>query len=463
MTDIRRRTFVTGLLAVTATVTATGALADAPRPPRKRVPPPEVLLPRARLGDARLGWAVVDRTGALIEGRSAGDPMPPASTLKTVTALYALDRLGGDHRFVTRVLRSGDTLVLAGGGDPSLDSDRLAQLATEVAAAAGDWRPVRLAVWGGALPRVDQIAPGQAVQLAYNPTLSGMMLNHNRVRLGWRCAERCDLTMTATGTRQAPRAFGIDAALAPAWSHRADAGGESWGVPRSTLGRSGERWLPVRNPELYAGDVFQTLCRAAGLPIRAVEVAGAEPTGSLLAGSASLPLRDILRGMLKYSTNLTAEAVGLAASGAGDLPASAAAMRDWVAAQGVGGAEFADHSGLGASSRIAPLVLARLLAPSADVLRPLLNADPVGPVGLPVNAKTGTLNFVANLAGYATRPDGAELSFACMIGDEGRRQASEGAELPDGVIGWTDRARSLQAALLMGLGNEPPRPLPPEI
>ncbi len=459
---MKRRLFMGALLALGAT----GAMGETPRPALRRVPPPGVLLARAQLGEARLGWAVVDGAGALIEGHGAGDPMPPASTLKTVTALYALDRLGGAHRFVTRVLRSGDTLVLAGGGDPLLDSDRLARLADEAALAAGDWRPARLAVWGGALPRVDQVAPGQAAQLAYNPTLSGIMLNHNRVRLGWRCDSTCDLTLTAAGTRHAPRAFGISAALGPAagWSHGTGPGGaEHWGVPRRALGRSGERWLPVRAPELYAGDVFQTLCRAAGLPIPAVEIAMAEPTGAVLAESASLPLRDILRGMLKHSTNLTAEAVGLAASGADDLPASAAMMRDWVAAQGGGGAVFADHSGLNAGSRIAPLVLARLLAPAHARLRPLLNADPVGPVGLEVDAKTGTLNFVSNLAGYATRPDGTGLSFACMIGDEARRQASAGTELPDGVIGWTDRARSLQAALLMGLADEPPRPLPPEI
>ena len=75
----------------------------------------------------------------------------------------------------------------------------------------------------------------------------------------------------------------------------------------SAGGRPGSRWLPVRRPELYAGDVFQTLCRAKGLALPTPEVIDNLPPGEIAASHSSPPLVDILRGMLHYSTNLTAE------------------------------------------------------------------------------------------------------------------------------------------------------------
>ena len=88
------------------------------------------MLERARLGAADLGFVAIDlRSGTTGMSVQPDMMLPPASTLKTVTALYALDRLGAGHRFTTRVLRDGDTLVLAGGGDPTLDTDGLAALA----------------------------------------------------------------------------------------------------------------------------------------------------------------------------------------------------------------------------------------------------------------------------------------------------------------------------------------------
>ena len=442
------------------------------------------MLAASRLGaGAELGVAVMNPHGGPVLDRGADVPLPPASTLKTVTALYALDRLGAGHRFATRVLRDGDRLILAGGADPELDTDGLAALALDAARAAGDWRPARFAVWGGALPRLDSIAAGQAAHLAYNPAISGIILNFNRVHLGWRCAEACTLSLEARADGRSPRAYSITAGLRPgggAWRHATADGVERWDVPRAQLGEAGSRWLPVRRPESYAGDLFQTLARAAGWPLPAPEVLDALPAGAQeLARRDGRPLTDVLQSMLEFSTNLTAEVVGLAASGADNLPSSGQAMADWLSATGAGEAVLADHSGLSAESRIAPGVLARLLAQpqAAAELRPLLKSDPLrdvlgkasggdGKGGHPrVSAKTGTLNFVSNLAGYATGPDGTERVFAVMVADLQRQKTSAGSEFPDGVLGWTARAKRLQRDVIAAAcqSTAAARPLPPEI
>ena len=473
---MKRRDF---LLAASAAVLAGPAWAGRPR--RKPAPSVAQLFAGAGLGDASLGFAAIDLgSGAVLQAEGAGLALPPASTLKTVTALYALDRLGPQHRFTTRVLRDGDTLVLAGGGDPALDTDALAVLAAKTAQAVGDWRPLRFAVWGGALPQVEEIAPGQAAHLAYNPSISGMILNYNRVYLGWRCEADCTLDLQARGSAQSPRAWTISAGTKSGggFGHSIAEGREHWQVPRAGLGRSGSRWLPVRRPEAYAGDVFQTLARAQGLPLPAPEVAHMPPAGVEIARLDSAPLTVLLRGMLEHSTNLTAEVVGLAASGAMSQADSARTMGEWLAGLGITGAVVADHSGMSPQNRISAQALARLLARSQAraALRPLLNSDPLREVlgeaaqghgrnGAPlVQAKTGTLNFVSCLAGYAAA-EGREIAFAALMADEPRLAATTGQDWPQGSLAWVKRAKLLQRDLVAASlrGAAAPAALPPEI
>lgn len=475
-----RRDFLFSALSASALL-ATPALADRPR--HRPVLSPAEMLAQARLGGAELGFVAIDlTTGLPVAEHQSGLMLPPASTLKIVTALYALDRLGAAHRFSTRVLRDGDTLVLAGGGDPTLDSDGLASLAGQVAQAAGGWRPARFAVWGGALPRVAEIAPGQAAHLAYNPAISGLILNFNRVHLGWRCETDCALSIEARASGHSPRAYTIGAGVRPgggAYLHRIGEGREHWDIPRAGLGARGTRWLPVRQPEAYAGDVFQTLARAAGLPLPSPEVIKETPSGYEIARHDSQPLPTVLRGMLRHSTNLTAEVLGLAASGADGQVASAQRMAEWLQATGAGMARLADHSGLNAGNRISAETLARLLArPEAQSALPaLLNPDPLrdvlgeasrggGKAGAPlVQAKTGTLNFVSSLAGYASVPDRRRVAFAVLAADEARRAATEGQDWPEGSLAWVKRAKLLQRDLVAA-SLAPPRALralPPEI
>ncbi|MRX51261.1 peptidase S13 [Paracoccus sp. S-4012] len=433
-----------------------------PKPPQPQ-PAAADLIAQAGLGGS-VGFAVLDAaTGLPLGGMNADLPLPPASTLKAVTALYALDRLGPRHRFVTRVLTDGDRLILAGGGDPVLDTDRLAELAQRASVATG---ATRLAVWGGALPRLAEIAPEQDDHLSYNPALSGMMLNFNRVHLGWRSGPGGpQFSLEARAARLSPPVGSVSIAAAERtaalFDWETDGTVEGWHVARDAVRRPGSRWLPVRHPELYAGDVFRTLLRAEGLALEPAEVLDELPPAAReIARTESPPLSEILRGMLDYSTNLTAEAVGLAASGEGSLVASARAMEGWLAGQGVRRPfRFADHSGLSAASRISAAALAGVMAGPGRHLRALLPQEPLrdatgktldAPVSL--LAKTGTLNFVSNLAGLAARTDAParELAFAILCADEARRAASQGRESPEGSAAWVTRAKHLQSRLIEG-------------
>lgn len=443
-------------------------------------PPAAALIEEARLGGA-VGYAVLDgSTGQVLESENADRALPPASVAKTFTALYALDRLGPGFRFETRLVATGPVsggvvggdLILLGGGDPVLDTDGLADLAAMLAARGVRRVSGRFLVHGGGLPLVPAIDPDQPAHVGYNPAVAGLNLNHNRVHFEWK-REGGDyrISMEARTTRHSPpvgmaRMTPVDSD-GPLYTHDLRGGREDWTVMRGALGAGGSRWLPVRQPDLYAGDVFRTLARAAGVTLPAPERATAMPGGSVLATLQSPPLTTILRGMLRYSTNITAEAVGLTASLVGggpaprDLAESGRRMAAWAQATlGLEDPRFVDHSGLGAASRITARDMVRALARpgSRAALTDILRPFPLR--GLPeaikpgdhvkVLAKTGTLNFVSGLAGYVAAPGRDDLIFAIFAADMRRRDALslEERERPPGGRAWVGRARVLESRLI---------------
>lgn len=148
---LNRRRMLTMMAAATLAPSALSAQGLDLRPRPRPLPEPGDLVTRSGL-PGRVAFALTDGTEPLAL-RQAGALLAPASTMKAITALYALDRLGPAHRFRTRVIRAGDTLILAGGGDPALTTDDLARLADDLVGLKTP-SPARFAVWGGALPGI---------------------------------------------------------------------------------------------------------------------------------------------------------------------------------------------------------------------------------------------------------------------------------------------------------------------
>ncbi len=450
----------------------------APAVPRiERVPGNEIVSRAGLAGDA--AYAVIDMaSGEVVDSRLAEQRMPPASTLKAVTTLYALDRLGPDYRFPTRVLIAGrlnggrveGDLVLAGGGDPTLDTDRLAALAISLREAGVTEVTGRFLVWGGALPSGRMIDEDQPDHVGYNPSFSGLNLNFNRVHFEWkRAGDDYDITMQARALKHRPATsvarMRIEDRTSPVYSYREALGavGDRWSVARRALGSDGSRWLPVRFPAHYCADVFRTLARSNGIVLDPPEMIDSLPGAAEIARVSSAPLTEVLAGMMKYSTNLTAEAVGLTASASEGVPvdgllASGSRMAGWATTRiGPHNLRFRDHSGLGYGSEISARDLAAILARN-QAARPFMRnvtvPDPlnrkVPMLGAAAVAKTGTLNFVSTLAGYLTTSSGREFAFAVLTADVERRNAipPEARERPPGARTWANRSRRLQKALL---------------
>ncbi len=471
---IGRRAMMAGGLAAVA-APALGQTRPKPRPdPAQREDGASracaAAIAAANLG-GRVGYAVADlATGRVLAGLNAQVPMPPASVAKAVTALFALEHLGAERRFSTRLLATGPVqgavlqgdLILAGGGDPSLDTDRLGDLAQALAQTGLRRIMGRFLVWGGALPFAAQIAADQPDFVGYNPAVSGLMLNYNRANFVW-TAGGGTLAVNAEGKRFVPpvRSVAVAAAMrdAPLYVYEARDPTERWSVAAPALRKDGSRWLPVRAPLRYGGDVFGALCAAQGITLpQAGEITTLPAQAQLLAQDNSESLALLLKGMLKYSTNITAESLGLAASGAPSLPRSAAQMSDWARARFGGGAVFGDHSGLGPNSLCTPAdMLGFMLGAKDTALMSLLREKGLDGAGnetqsgvLRVFAKSGTLNFTSNLAGYVTAPSGRALAFAIFAADSPRRAAlpPHAQEDPPGGSAWSKRARAMQRKII---------------
>lgn len=439
-------------------------------------------------------FAVIDLdTGLLVEGRGLDLPLPPASVAKAPTALYALDALGPDHRFETRVIAVGERsggvltgdLILQGGGDPEADTVTLDGLARAVASAGLRKVEGRFLIDDGLLPSIERIDGTQPEYAAYNPSVGALNLNYNRVHAEWRRgANGYAMSVEARAEGLSPP---TDAAVVRivetttsggVFDYRPGATPEAWTVARKALGKRGARWLPVRRPSDYAAATFRTLASGAGLALPNPVTGRSPVVADVIARATSRPLRSILRDMLRYSTNLTAEAAGLAASRTRRTPdglaGSAAQMNAWAAAfagfpAGDPGFQLVNHSGLSGDSRASARRLVEILAAAdrrgfpglggggAATLRGLLpekpyleEGKPRPPVEAVLRAKTGTMNFASALAGYIDTGRGRRLAFAILTADVAKREAIRNRQIesPRGSRSWAARSRQLQRALI---------------
>ncbi len=418
-------------------------------------------------------------TGRVLESHNGSKALPPASVTKAATALYAMSALGTEGTFKTRLLATGPVkngvlkgdLILEGSGDPRLDTDALGSLAGQLKKAGVKSVKGKFLVYAGALPYQPQIDDTQPSHVGYNPTISGMNLNFNRVFFQWkRSTKGYAVDMFARAKKYSPNVRGIKMAVRnrdlPVFKYRSVNGADHWSVAQSALGKGGSRWLPVRQPADYAGEVFQSVAAINGIRVPKHKVVTRQVSGKPIAVWESSTVRQLSKSMIKYSTNMTAETLGLSASvkrgsKANSLRSSGKAMTDWLeATYGVRGARFVDHSGLGSDSRISAHEMARLLVNAKwnGPLRPIMKEVTLrnaqfkkAPIqGAKVVVKTGTLNFASALSGYITCPNGRKLAFAIFTADQKKRGqiTKKDRERPAGGRTWARKSRVMQHQLI---------------
>ena len=368
------------------------------------------VLSSASLGSG-VSAEVADQSGHVLWSRSPSQMTAPASTEKVATAVAALAVLGPGQRFSTTVVSgSGDSIVLVGGGDPTLAA--------------------------GAAPLSQYPQPATLQDLAATTARALKAAHRTQVQLGY----------------DASLYTGPD--LAPGWPESYVTIGDVTGITslevdqgRLTTGGAPEDTDDPTNfrarssdPAARAAESFGDFLTADGITVTGQPSAATAASGAAVLGSvASPPLSAIVEQMLLESNNVIAENLARHLAVATNHPASfagaAAAETAVLGRLGVKtGLQLVDGSGLSPQDKIAPSALVRLLALAASPhhagLRAAITGLPVagfagtlsegqsvfGAIGGSargvVRAKTGNLSTVAALAGLAYDRDGRVLVFA---------------------------------------------------
>ncbi len=439
-------------------------------------------LRQAGIPDTHVGILVrdIDNPAPLLahgEGRS----LNPASVMKLVTTLAALDTLGPAHTFKTRIWVEGEikdgiltgNLILQGGGDPGLTQERFWLLLRELRARG--LREIRGDVIFDnsfyELESVDPAAFDQAPLRPYNAPPAALLANFNTLNL--RLGVLGNLVQARIDADDAlPLDNRLEASDVPCNGWR-----EQLGVTleegRLTLaGRyptaCGEQVHPLNllSPEATVAVLFRTLWReAGGLHTGRIRPCTPGPDARLLLEFDSPPLSSLVRDVNKFSNNVMAKMLflNMGANRYG-APATwdkgARALREWLAEKGLMSEEIVLENGSGLSriERISAASLARLLAYAAS--RPAyyefaaslpavglegtqkgrLNGSPLaGQAWL----KTGSLNGARNLAGYVLRPDGRRRILVMLVN---HRNALAAAKAQDALLEWAASAPEIPPA-----------------
>ena len=439
------------------------------------------------------GYVVFDAAkGTVLESHLADSPRIPASTTKVITALAALHILGPDYRFQTSLFVTGSVqadvlqgdVYLRGGGDPSLSTDDLHAFVAALKQAGIRRVRGKFIFDESFLRSTDAIDAKQPAAVSYNPGLSALSLNYNRIQLQWRHSpgsKNFQTTVWSPAQSGVLPVQAIQIGVLPAGQDRrikflhAATDLDRWLLSRQ-LPPKGWETLPVRtDPGRIAALVFRTLCKKKGILLPLPQASQVPDGAPALYTHQSEPLSQLLSGVLRYSNNLSAELIGQVATRrlVGrplSLQESAAALMHWYRRH-IPSADWrsfisANHSGLSTTSRHTPRQLAAILQygwrtphqePVQGIDFPSLLPPPRWAKGTAherLSVKSGTMNYADGLVGYLSAQSGRQLGFVILLTDFARRTALDAAfdlrfaAQPPGAVIWTKRAKKLERALV---------------
>lgn len=398
----------------------------------------------------------------------------PASTTKLLTVTAALETLGENYRFRTDVLTNGTiqngvlngNLYIRGTGDPTLLEADLLQFAKTL-------RQLGVKEVTGHLVADDtwfdekRLSPGihRADETHYYAAqISGLTLSPNKdydagttivqakpTRNGRAAAvtltPHTNIVSVVNRSRTVPK--GQANTLKIERKYGTNTIVITGNVP---VGSSGKRqWVTVSNPTAYTADVFKRSLSKQGIYMANTSkvTRGKTPASAqVLATKESMQLYYLLMPFMKLSNNshaeILAKTMGREVYNEGSWDAGLRVIREFAQREGINmkGLYLEDASGMSHSNKISSATLTELLykvqskpwypafkrsLPIAGVNDRILggtlrNRLTSSPAKGNVLAKTGTLNRVDALSGYATARNGELLTFSILT--QGAKQSA---------------------------------------
>jgi len=320
-------------------------------------------------------------------------PLVPASTMKLVVALAAIERWGLDHRFETRFyMGSDDRLWVRGGGDPYLVSEELDRVVAALKAAGV--RAVNGIGLDAELFGMQVLIPGRSSSNnPYDAPVTALAVNFNTVNV-----------LVAGGRIQSAEP---QTPLTPTAQRLGRGLGD---------GRHRVNLVDGETALAHFGEVLKAKLQQGGIRVEGLPAPGVVPPSARLIHTHrnQLTLEQVIGNMLQYSTNFVANDLFLMLGereGRARMADAQRTLEQW-ARQTFGWREFRieDGAGLSRGNRLS----GRQMLDVLERLRPYRALLPQQDNDPDVRAKTGTLRGVSTYAGFVRR--GRDwLPFSLMI------------------------------------------------
>ena len=340
---------------------------------------------------------LVQEGGRSLVSYNADRPMVPASTMKVLTALAALETWGRGHRFETDFYLDGSGwLWVKGLADPYLVSEELDRIAQGLKSKGV--REVKGIGLDDSFFAPDvEIAGRSSSDNPYDAPVTALAANFNTVSVV-RSGSKVSSAEPQTPLTPTARRLGSEG---------------SAGKKRVNLQ---QRTLAVG----YFGELLAAKLRGTGIQVGEGQRNAPLPRGAkrVYRHQNSRTLAEVVGPTLEYSNNFVANALFLhlaSPDGKGRVSMAAAqrAMTDF-ARRRFGWRDFTleDGAGLSRGNRLS----ARQLVEVMEAFAPYRDLMPAQDGNSAVRAKTGTLRGVSCYAGYVRR-GGAWEPFALMINE----------------------------------------------
>lgn len=373
----------------------------------------------------------------------------PASVSKLFTTFGIVKKLPAGHKFYTRLYSDGKNLYLVGGGDPSFVSENLWYLVNEFTRSG--IKSVKSIIVDDSLfdkIRYDGSRQDTRVDRAYDAPVGAMSFNWNSVNIYVRPAkiegekatvvidpesgffDLVNNTKTVAPTKKELNELSVQ--ISSAQKMITVSGDILLGENEKVIYKN------VAEPDLWAGKNLAYFLKQRGIRVEgSIETGQLPEKADLLATYESKSLSYILADMNKFSNNFVAEMLvkNLAAqeqkSGA-SLRRGVDIIREELVKVGLSREEvvFSNPSGLTRDNLFSAASLNTVLAEAKkdfSVYPTFLNGLPIAGIDGTmkkrmkntlaegwVRAKTGYLDGVVSLAGYAGRRDGRVLTFTFL-------------------------------------------------
>lgn len=408
--------------------------------PQIKAPPPKIVLESAKKHqiDSHHISVQIKEIGQSKDALSfqADRKTLPASLMKIPSCLFALETLGADFRFETRLIARGRVrdgilqgdLFLVGGLEPIFSATKLFDMALALRTKGIQKVEGNFFLVDSLFPSTPSIAELGALDQTYNPGMSALSVEFNRFRLINNAPPRRETDWRSLPPLDYLKVRESKVPMAPRQRFRAieDNDHELWEYRKGHRYNQSEE-LPIKDPTRYVGELFHFFAKEIGVTLPSPQRGSysGQRNDQVIHNYKGQELVQLCESSLEYSNNLVAEKILVKAAlkvnpKVQSLEQASNELKIWLTRTypdaGFDRTTIINGSGLSLETKIPPQALVRLLELSLErtyggrSLMSILSLSGQSgwvrnrfhseQLGYRLFLKTGSLDFVSNIAGY---------------------------------------------------------------